>query len=73
MRRQRNTFQTKEPDKTSGKKLNEIEISNLPDKEFKVIVIKMLTELGRRMDELSENFNTKTGNIQKNQPEVKKQ
>ena len=66
MRRQRNTFQTKEPDKTSGKKLNEIEISNLPDKEFKVIVIKMLTELGRRMDELSENFNTKTGNIQKN-------
>ena len=34
-----------------------MEISDLPDKEFKVIVIKMLTQLRRRMDELSENFN----------------
>ena len=33
------------------KDLNETEINNLPDKEFKVILIKMLTELGRRMDE----------------------
>ena len=37
-----------------------MERSNLPDKEFKVIVIKMLTELGRRKDELSENDNKKT-------------
>ena len=29
---------------------------NLPDKEFKVMIIKILTEL-RRMDEHSENFN----------------
>ena len=50
----------KEQDKASGKELNEMEISNLPDKEFKVIVIKMLTELGRRKDELSENDNKKT-------------
>ena len=34
-----------------------MEISNFPDKEFKVMVTKMLTELGRRMDEHSENFN----------------
>lgn len=32
-----------------------MEISNLPDKEFKVIVIKMPIDLGRRMDE--DNFN----------------
>ena len=38
----------KEQDKTSEKKnLNEMEISNLPDKEFKVMVINMLTELRR--------------------------
>ena len=47
----------REQDQTSVKELNETEISNLPDKEFRVIVIKMLTELWRRMDELSENFN----------------
>lgn len=38
-------------DKTTGKKnLNELEISNLPYTEFKVMVIKVLTEQ-------SENFN----------------
>ena len=40
----------KDPQKTSEKELNETEISRLSDKEFKVIVIKMLTELGRRME-----------------------
>ena len=34
--------------KTSEKDLNEIEISNLSDKEFRVMVIKLLTELGKR-------------------------
>ena len=47
MRRQRNMSQMKEQDKTSEKDLNEMEISNPPDKEFKVMVIKMLPELGR--------------------------
>ena len=56
MRRQRNIFQTKEEDKTSEKQLNKMEISNQPDKEFEVMVRKMLTEL-RRMDEYSEIFN----------------
>lgn len=55
MMKQRDVFQIKE-DKIPPKNLNETEISNLPDKEFKVTVIKMLTELSR-MDELSENFN----------------
>ena len=42
-----------------------MEISNLPDKELKVMVIKMLTELGRRMEEHSENFNKELENIRK--------
>ena len=45
-------FQTKEQEKTSEKDLNETEISDLSDKEFKIMVIKSLTELKRRMDEL---------------------
>jgi len=50
----RNMFQMKEQDKTSEKDLSEMEISNLPDKVFKVMVIKMLLELGRRMDILQQ-------------------
>ena len=49
--------QMKEQDKTSEKDLNEMEISNPPDKEFKVMVIKMLTELRRRVNKHSENLN----------------
>lgn len=36
---------------------------NLPDKEFKVLVLKMLTELERWVNEYSENFNTERENI----------
>ena len=35
----------KERDKITAKELNETEISNMPDKEFQVMVIKILTEL----------------------------
>ena len=38
-------FQTKEPDKLKKKKkknFNEMEVRNLPDKEFKLMVIKVL-------------------------------
>lgn len=35
-----------------------MEVSNLPDKEFNVIVIKMPTELGKRVDEFNKNFKT---------------
>ena len=44
------------------KELNETEIINLPDKEFKLIVIRMLTDLGRRMDEFCENINKELEN-----------
>ena len=50
-------FQMREQDKTLEKGLNRVEIGNLPDKEFKVMIKMMLKELGRRMDEHSENFN----------------
>ena len=62
---QRNMFQMKEQDKTSEKELNKMETSNLPDKNSKVMVIKLLIRLGRRVDELSENFNKEIENVKK--------
>ena len=41
--RQGYIFQAKQQDKSLGKDLNEVDISNLPHKEFKVMVIKLLT------------------------------
>lgn len=50
-----------------------MEISKLPDKEFKEAVIKMFTEFKRRMKEPSKNFNRdlERTNIRKNQSKMK--
>ena len=51
----------KEQDKISGGK-NEMKISNLPDKELKVMVIRMLIKV-RKLYEHSKNFNKENKNI----------
>ena len=43
-------IQMKEQDKTPKEEISEVEISNIPNKDFKVKVIKMLKELNKRMD-----------------------
>ena len=48
MRQQRNIFQKKEQDKTP-EELNEMDIGNLPEKEFRVMIVKMIQDLRRRM------------------------
>ena len=50
-----------------------MEVGNLPEKEFRVVIIKMIKELGRRMDTQSEKlevFNMKFESIKKNQMEM---
>lgn len=42
-------LQTKEYDKTPETDLNEMEIGDLSDKEFKIIIIKMLTDVRKTM------------------------
>ena len=70
--------QMKEQSKTSDKEANKMETSNLPDAEFKTLVIKMLSELRGKSEELSETFNKEIGNIKmeienikENQSEIK--
>ena len=41
-------LQTKEQDKTPQDQINEEEIGNLPEKEFRVIIVKMIQNLGNR-------------------------
>ena len=72
MRRQRNRAQMKEQDKTLEKELRKMETRNLPDAEFKTLVIKMLNELRGRIDNLSENFNKEVRNIKMEIESIKK-
>ena len=52
MRRQRNMVQMKEQIKTSEKEINEMELSNLSDAEFKTLVVRMLKELSEDLDNI---------------------
>ena len=52
MRRQRDIDQMKVQIKTLKKELNEMEISNLSDAEFKTLVIRMLKELSENLNSI---------------------
>ena len=49
-------FQTKEQDKTPKEEHSEVEVGNLPEKEFRVVIVKMIKEPRRRMDAQSKNL-----------------
>ena len=57
MRRQRNTQQMKEQGKNPSDQTNEEEIVSLPEKEFRVMTVKMMQNLGNRMEKIQETFN----------------
>ena len=57
MRRQRNTQQMKEQSKNPPDQTNEEETGSLPEKEFRVIILKMIQNLGNRMEKIQEMFN----------------
>ena len=52
MRRQRNTQQRKEQGKNPTDQTNEEEIGSLPEKEFRVMIVKMIQNLGNRMEKI---------------------
>ena len=40
--------------KPPGKPLNEMEIGNLPEKEFRIMIVKMIHDLRKRMQRMQE-------------------
>ena len=45
--------QIKEQDKTP-EQLNEVEIGNLPEKVYRIMIVKMIQDLGKRMEAKTE-------------------
>ena len=48
MKRQRNTHQVKEQEKCPPNLTKEEEIGNLPEKEFRIMIMKMIQNLGKK-------------------------
>ena len=51
MKRQRNTAQMKEQTRNTEVQINEEEIGNLPEKEFRIMIVKMIKNLGKQNGE----------------------
>ena len=47
----------KEQGKNPPNQTNEEEIGSLPEKEFRVMMVKMIQNLGNRMEKIQETFN----------------
>ena len=50
-------LQTKEQDKNPQDQINEEQIDNLPEKIFRVMIVKMIRNLGNRMEKIQKMFN----------------
>ena len=57
MKRQRNTTQMKEQIRNTEVQINEEGIGKLPEKEFRIIIAKMIKNLENKMEKLQESIN----------------
>ena len=76
MKRQRNTQQVKEHEKWPPNQTKEEEIGNLPEKEFRIMIIKMIQNLENKMELQINSLETKIEKMQelfnKDLEEIKK-
>ena len=54
MKRQRNTIQMKEQTRNTKVQINEEEIGKLPEKGFRITIIKMIKNLENKMEKMQE-------------------
>ena len=64
MKRQRNTQQIKEQDKCPPNQTKEEEIGNLPDKEFQIMIMKLIQNLEIKMESQINSLETRIEKMQ---------
>ena len=57
MKRQRNTAQMKEKTRNTEVQINEKEIGRLPEKEFRIMIIKIIKNLENKMEKIQKSIN----------------
>ena len=70
MRRQRNTQQMKEQGKNPPDVINEEEIGSLPEKEFRIMIVEIIQNLGNRIEKIQEKFNKDLEELKSKQTEM---
>ena len=57
MKRQRNTAQMKEQIRNTEVQIDEEEIGKVPEKEFRIMIVKMIKNLENRMEKMQQSIN----------------
>ena len=57
MKRQRNTTQMKEQTRNTEVQINEEEIGKLPEKEYRIMLVKMIKNFENKMEKMQESIN----------------
>ena len=75
MKKQKVLSQMKGQDKFPEKQLNEVEIGNFPEKEFRIMILKMIQDLGKRVEakieKMQEMFNIDLEELKNNKQRQK--
>ena len=56
MKKQKVMSHMKRQDKTPEKQLNEVEIGKLPERKFRIMMVKMIQDLRKTMEKMQEMF-----------------
>ena len=70
MKRQRNTAQMKEQTRNTEVQINEKEIGKLPEKEFRIMIVKMINNLENKMEEMQESINKELEELKNKQTDT---
>ena len=71
MKRQINTTQMKEQTRNTEVQINEEEIGKLPEKEFRIMIVKMIKNLENKMERMQESINKDLEELKQKHTETK--
>ena len=70
MKRQRNTTQMKEQTRNTKVQINEEEIGKLPEKEFRIMIVKIIKNVENKMGKMQESINKELEELKNNHIET---
>ena len=65
MKKQRNTTQMKEQSRNTEVQINDEETGKLPEKEFRIMIVKMIKNIENKMEKMQESINKNIGELKK--------
>ena len=70
MKRQSNTTQMKEQTRNTDVQINEEELGKLPEKEFRIMIVKMIKNLENRMEKMQQSISKDLEELKNKQRET---